>query len=63
VTGLHVTPASTAYHDEADAFASALRDFDDLSFDADAIRTHAEWFAEDNFRARMQAVVAEVVGG
>ncbi|WP_148611751.1 glycosyltransferase [Nocardioides rubriscoriae] len=62
VTGLHVTPSSTAYHDEADAFASALRDFDDMSFDADAIRRHAEWFAEDKFRERMQAVVAEVVG-
>lgn len=62
VTGVHVRPASAAYHDEADAFASALRDFDDLSFDHDKIRTHAEWFSEELFRERMQAVVAEVTG-
>lgn len=61
VTGLHVTPDSTAFHDESDAFASAIRDFSTMTFDPAAIRTHAEWFAEDKFRARMQAVVAELV--
>ena len=62
VTGLHVVPDSSAYDDEASAFADALRQFDEISFDAAAIRTHAEWFAEDKFRARMQDVVADVVG-
>lgn len=61
VTGLHVTPDGTAYADEADAFASAIREFDSLSFDPVLIRKHAEYFAEERFRERMQAVVAEVL--
>ena len=63
VTGLHVTPSGPSYDAEADAFASALRDFDDLTFDPAAIRAHAEDFSEANFRSRMQAVVADVLAG
>ncbi len=62
-TGVLVQPDGPAHDQMADAFAQALRDFDDSSFDAAAIREHAEGFAEECFRERMQAIVGDVLAG
>jgi glycosyltransferase involved in cell wall biosynthesis len=47
--------------DPVAALASEMRAFDAASFDATAIRAHAEQFAPDRFRARMSAHVDELL--
>ena len=54
-TGILVDPG-----ERAEGFADALRHFDDR-YDAAAVRTHAEGFAEERFRSRMVDVVAGVL--
>jgi glycosyltransferase involved in cell wall biosynthesis len=52
------------FHEQtADSLADAVRRFDDSAFDAEAIRAHAEQFAKDSFRARLQAFIREKLGG
>ena len=62
-TGVLVAAADDGQARQVDAFASALRDFDDAAYDAGSIRAHAETFAEDRFCSQMRALVTETVGG
>jgi len=65
VTGLHVEVPSSANpaETEIDAFVDAFETFDDNAFDHAAIRTHAESFSPENFRARLKTVVDEALAG
>ncbi len=65
VTGSLVPPVSggTGKDGQVASFVTALRDFDDGSYDADKIRRHAEGFSEDRFRHEVQQVVEEVLAG
>ena len=55
ITGRLVEPGAEA--DVIAGFTSAIRDFDDGTYDSAAIRKHAEQFSREHFRAKMREIV------
>lgn len=55
ITGRLVEPGAEA--DVIAGFTSAIRDFDDGTYDRRAIRKHAEQFSREHFRAKMREIV------
>lgn len=61
VTGSLYQPAGPA--DEVDALAAAMRSFDATTFDAAVLRSHAQTFSPEAFRARFLAAAAPALAG
>jgi glycosyltransferase involved in cell wall biosynthesis len=52
------------FHEQtAESLADAVRRFDDSAFETEAVRAHAEQFAKDSFRVKLQAFIREELGG
>ncbi len=61
LSGVLVPPAPPGRPPPVEAFVEALSSFDDSSFDPGKVRSHAQTFAEERFRERMQEIVTSVV--
>jgi len=59
VTGEHVPP--TAPQNQVAGFAAAMESFRSQDYDPQAIRAHAETFAPESFRSRLNAVANEAM--
>ncbi len=61
LSGVLVHPERPDRTGHAEAFAEALKNFDDAAFDPAKVRAHAETFAQERFREQMREVVTSVL--